>query len=141
MSITKNKSLEQEFVTEKLPRKYTNSELEAFGRDIERFYEEKELPTLADKNVKEKVRILNIYEAAVWFGAMKKRTLPYLSYSVIMGGMPMKYDIFMDKLDQWYFLKGKRKYASDKALEDYAGMAEQALDSMRYTPDIPDHEE
>jgi hypothetical protein len=156
--IKKEQPLADEFRQPKLPRSYTKAQLDFFGKTLQEFYEDKQLPIMSDRSKKETVRVINIWRALEAFGAARKnKPVTYNdvmseSYSIVVkdtGGdrngnksyeMPTRYDIFMDKYDQWLKLKGGREYADEMRLKDFSDMEESVVGDMRYTPNVPEYE-
>ena len=153
-----NSGLLDEFKPAPLPRLYSKSQLESFGKRLGDFYEEKQLPILGDRTKTESVMVLNIWEAMVAFGAARKNKpvtfngVTNESYSIVMkdtGGdrhgnksyeIPSKYDIFMDKYDQWLKLNGAKSFGETARLADYEKMASEVAGDMRYTPNVPEYD-
>lgn len=141
--------LASEFPRVTLPREYTLQQLNDFGKRLEDFYEERTITMHTASGEPEKVRILNFPEACVAFGAMTKKNGDYFVVIEEEGNdsqgrprykYPTRYQVFMDKYEQWMKVKAKREYASEKSVERYESMAEEVLGSMRYTHDLPEHE-
>lgn len=126
--------------------RYTNQELETFGASLDKFREEKEIKW---KGEDIKTNLINIEEAMVEFGAMKKKMhLGQAYYSIILKPLetddygnivryekPTKYELFNQKYQSWVNLKGRRQFAGDKAMEDYSKMAEQLVEEKSIQPE------
>lgn len=140
MSLSDTKSLEDEFKPERFPRSYSKQELEDFGASLEKFRVKGKFTNPNTGEVHD-ISFIDVKEAMVDAGAMRKRSLPYVSYSVVVVQdgedrhgkarikWPTAYDIFMDKYEQFTGLTAKRDYAKAQELKEYAKMAEQNMET------------
>lgn len=114
---------------------YTNEELEKFAKFLDKFVVEENFTHPKTKETK-KIRYINIDEAEVEYGALKKRMFNGKpSYAVIVEPLkedlendgyvsPNKHELFMHKLDALQEKRSKKEYAEKKELENYQEMAE-----------------
>lgn len=133
--------------SEKLPRKYTKQALELFGARLKEFLEPKEIPSLDDKSKRETVMVLNMWRALEAFGAVRKKNNTYSVVLLPIGEdregrtryeIPIRYEVFMDKYEQWLWLQGKKAFGETARLKDYEKMA---AENMSYVPDVEDDDE
>jgi hypothetical protein len=142
---------------------YSLKELEDFGTRLQAYAEEKELPILWNRGgglvsellkeaceamkitQREKVSIINLNEAAVAFGAMKKRIhIGIPTYSVVVnvlerdsyGGVkrievPGSYDLFMHKYECLQNLRSRREYVEGKRDEAYDKMSKEVAATLK----------
>lgn len=139
--------LEKEFMPAPIP-KFTKEQLDDFGVWIEKFREEKTISEYTKetvdgivmrKKVPRVVGIINIQEAMVTFGAMKKRMHIHKPvYEIVLKAVdfdqygnpkayetPSMYERFMDKYEQWQRFKSNTEYGDMKRMEAYQDLAEQ----------------
>jgi hypothetical protein len=116
---------------------YTPQQLEEFAKFLDKFVVEENFTHPKTKETK-KIRYVNIEEAEVAYGAMRKRMFNGKpSYAIIVEPLkedlendgyvyPNKHELFMHKLDALQEKRSKKEYAEKKELESYQEMLEGA---------------